>query len=36
MLKVFILIYEQGVGAGGSYVRSPTEWMIIIKIWSAS
>jgi len=36
MLKVFILIYELGVGAAGSYVRYPTVWMIIIKILSAS
>jgi len=36
MLRVFILIYELGVGAGGSYVRSPTEWMITIKMRSAS
>jgi len=36
MLKVFILIYELGVRAGGLYVRYPTEWMIIIKFRSAS
>jgi len=36
MLKLFILIYELGVRAGGSYVHCPREWMIIIKIRSAS